>query len=229
MFGYAASGWTGTNTGFPAVYGPLANSMRDLILLTRVARDAKPWLMDPAIIQHIFERGTLSRKPTVGILYQSGKTPHPSIRRALREAVAKLRSAGFDIRDFVPPNFAEIKKVARQLFTLDGLSYPKREMEKAGEPVVVSVEKLGLWNLPPKKPEEIWEWNTRKLEIQKQILDAWNKAGVDVVLCPAGPYTAVLPGDWTSEIYTVAWNAVDVNVLLITSLSHSIGADSRAS
>jgi amidase len=49
------------------------------------------------------------------------------------------------------------------------------------------------------------------LAIQKDMLDRWQAAGVDLVIAPAGPHTAVSPGDWTNDTYTVCWNAVDVS------------------
>ncbi|KAJ9137935.1 Amidase [Pleurostoma richardsiae] len=209
MMGYSYSGWVGTNTGVPAVSGPMGHSVRDLALLTRVVRDTKPWTIDPAVIPHIMELPVSSRKPVVGVIYQSGLTPHPPVRRAMREAVAKLEAAGFEIREFTPPDYLGIRSITEQLFTLDGLSYPKQELKKAGEPVVPSVKMIGFWDIPVKSQEEAWEWNAKKGKIQKQMLDEWQKVGCDVVLTPAGPHTAVLPGHWTSDIYTVAWNAVD--------------------
>lgn len=213
FIGYAASGHTGTNTGVPAVLGPLANSARDLTLVTRVLRDAKPWEVDPAVVPGIFEVEIKSRKPTVGVMHMSGITPHPPVRRAMREAVAKLQGAGYTIVDFVPPDFRGIREITKELFTLDGMSYPKRELKRAGEPVVPSVQNIGFWDEPRKTFEEAWAWNTKKGALQKDMLDAWVKAGVDIVLCPAGPHTAVRPGEWTSDHYTVAWNAVDVSFL----------------
>lgn len=213
MIGYSLSGWAGTNTGIPAVSGPLSRSVRDLSLLTRVVRDTKPWLLDPSVIPSVLEIETKDRKPVVGLIKLSGITPHPPVRRAIEEAAAKLRGAGFEVKNFTPPDFlTEIKSVTKELFTLDGLSYPKGELESAGEPVVESVKKIGFWELPRKTQEQAWALNAQRLQVGKRMLDAWNEARIDVVLSPAGPHTAVLPGDWTSDIYTVAWNSVDVRL-----------------
>lgn len=210
FFGYAASSWTGMNTGVPAVCGPLGHSVRDLALFTRVIRASQPWLSDPAIIPHVCEQGTAERKPVIGIIEKSSLTPHPPILRALGEAAEKLRKAGFTVKAFEPVDFGEIGKVTRQLFTVDGLSYQKRELAKVGEPPVPSVRKIGFWDIPPKTHEAMWSWNTKKLGLQKQMLDRWVAAGVDVVICPAGPHTAVQPDGWTYDTYTVCWNAMDV-------------------
>ncbi|XDG05730.1 hypothetical protein ABKA04_005345 [Annulohypoxylon sp. FPYF3050] len=215
MIGYSYSGWTGSNTGIPAVTGPLGHSVRDLDLFTSIVRAAKPWSFDPAVIPNIMELDTSPRKPVVGVIYESGLTPHPPVRRAMREAVSKLKAAGFEIRDFSPPDFIGIRDISEQLFTLDGLSYPKQEFAKSGEPVVPSVMKIGFWDIPPKTQEEAWSWNTKKGQIQKDMLDEWQRVGCDVVLVPAGPHTAVLPGDWTSDIYTVAWNVCDYPAIIV--------------
>lgn len=218
FYGYAASGYTGVNTGVPATLGPLTNSARDLTLLTKVLRDAKPWQVDPAVVPGIFEQATVSRKPVVGVVHRSGLTPHPPIQRAVREAVAKLQAAGFEVKDFTPPDFGEIRNITKELFTLDALSYQKLELEKAGEPVVKSVVDIGFWQLSPKTQEQAWELNTKRLGICKQMLDEWQKTKVDVVLCPTGPHTAVLPGEWSNDMYTVAWNAVDVSVPFVVDI-----------
>ncbi|EHY59904.1 hypothetical protein HRR83_009286 [Exophiala dermatitidis] len=215
LIGYAASGWVGANTGVPAVCGPLGHSSRDLALLTRVVRDAKPWTFDPAVIPRIMEIGAENRKPVVGVIHKSGTTPHPPVRRAVKEAADKLSAAGIVVKDFVPPDFNEIRMVTKELFTLDALSYPRGQLEKAGEPVVPSVEKIGFWSIPRKTHEEAWALNAKKLALQKEMLDRWQKAGIDIVLAPAGPHTAVLPGDWTVDMYTVAWNAMDYPAVVI--------------
>ncbi|OTA59561.1 amidase [Hypoxylon sp. EC38] len=216
MIGYSYSGWTGSNTGIPAVTGPLGHSVRDLDLFARIVRAAQPWKFDPAVIPNIMEFvPEAPRKPVVGVIYASGLTPHPPVRRAIREAVSKLAAARFEIRDFNPPDFIGIRNISEQLFTLDGLSYPKQELAKSGEPVVPSVKKIGFWDIPPKTQEEAWQWNTKKGQVQKDMLDEWQRVGCDVVLAPVGPHTAVLPGDWTSDIYTVAWNVCDYPAVVV--------------
>ncbi|KAH8671430.1 amidase [Xylariales sp. PMI_506] len=215
MLGYSLSGWSGSNTGIPAVTGPLGHSVRDLALWTRVVRDAEPWRLDPAVIPNIMEIGTSTRKPVVGVIYQSGLTPHPPVVRAMKEAVAKLEAAGFEVKEFSPPDFLEIRKITEQLFTLDALSFPKQELARAGEPVVQGVKNIGFWELPRKSQEEAWALNTKRLGIQKQMLDEWQRVGCDLVLAPAGPHSAVKPGEWTSDIYTVVWNAVDYPAVIV--------------
>jgi amidase len=167
-------------------------------------------LFDPAIIPQVMENGTKDRKPIVGVIHKSGTTPHPPVRRAIKEAAEKLKMAGFHVKDFTPPDFNDIRNVTKELFTLDSLSYPRGQLEKAGEPVVPSVQAIGFWDIARKTHEQAWALNAKKLALQKEMLDRWQEAGIDIVLAPAGPHTAVLPGDWTIDMYTVAWNAMDV-------------------
>lgn len=215
FFGYAASSWTGMQTGVPAVCGPMGHSVRDLMLFTRVIRAAEPWVEDPAIIPYVFEQQQpqqKSRRPVIGILTKSSLTPHPPILRALNEATNKLQQAGFTMKPFVAPTpFNDIRNVTRQLFTVDGLSYQKRELAKVGEPPVPSVRNINFWDIAPKTHEEMWSWSTKRAGMQKLMLDAWKEAGVDVVICPAGPHTAVKPDGWIYDTYTVVWNAMDVS------------------
>ncbi|KAL4906382.1 hypothetical protein BDW74DRAFT_176712 [Aspergillus multicolor] len=219
FIGYAASGWTGVNTGIPAVLGPIGHSIRDLRLLTKAVRERKPWLFDPAVIHGVMESPdpALETKPIVGILHESGVTPHPPIRRALREAQLKVEAAGYEVRDFTPvcPDFAELREISSQLFTVDGASYAKRELARAGEPVVPSVTNFGFFDMPRKTHEEMWQWNTKKGQMQKEMLDAWQQLGIDVLIAPAAPHTPIPPEHCTSELYTVAWNAVDYPAIII--------------
>ncbi|KAL2817071.1 amidase signature domain-containing protein [Aspergillus cavernicola] len=218
FIGYAASGWTGVNTGIPAVLGPLAHSIRDMTLLTQAVRARQPWLFDPAVIHGVMESSPpLDRKPIVGILHESGVTPHPPVRRALREAKLKVEAAGYGTRDFTPvcPDLREIREIASQLFTVDGGSYPRRELARAGEPVVPSVTKFGFFDMPRKTHEEMWRLNTKKGEMQKRMLDAWQGLGIDVLIAPAAPHTPIGPENCTSELYTVVWNVVDYPAVII--------------
>ncbi|KAJ5676039.1 Amidase [Penicillium macrosclerotiorum] len=219
FIGYAASGWTGVNTGIPAVLGPIAHSVRDIKLFTEVVRARQPWLFDPAIIPGVMESPipAQDRKPIIGILHESGVTPHPPVRRAIREAKLKVEAAGYETRDFTPlcPDFKEIREIASQLFTVDALSYQRRELARAGEPVVSSVTKFGFFDISRKTHEETWQWNTKKGEMQKKMLDAWQHLGIDVLIAPAAPHAPVSPDNSTTELYTVVWNAVDYPAIII--------------
>ncbi|KAL4951935.1 amidase signature domain-containing protein [Aspergillus filifer] len=219
FIGYAASGWTGVNTGIPAVLGPLAHSIRDMILLVETVRAAQPWLFDPAVIPGVMEHPspTPGYRPIVGILTQSGATPHPPVLRAIQLAKSKLESAGYTTRDFTSTclSFSIIREISAHLFTVDGASYPRRELGKTGEPIVSSVKKFGFWDMPRKTHEEMWAWNTKKGEMQKAMLDAWQELGIDVLICPAAPHAAISPEETTKELYTVAWNAVDYPAIIM--------------
>ncbi|KAL1896139.1 hypothetical protein Sste5346_004881 [Sporothrix stenoceras] len=215
MLGSEPSTWAGTNTGVPAVCGPLANSLRDMELLVKTVRASAPWMVDPTTIPYIYETVTPARRPVIGVIRQSGLTLHPPVRRAIEEAVTCLQAAGFEVREFVPPDFAIIKKITAELFTLDGLSYARQELSRTGEPVLASIVKLGLWQRSAKTPEEMWKWNAQKAAYQRQMHAAWTAAGIDIALCPAGPHSAVAPGDWSNTMYTVCWNGVDYPAAII--------------
>lgn len=220
FIGYAASGWTGVNAGIPAVCGPLGRSVRDLVLFTDAVRARKPWTLDPAVIPNILELPAPTKKPVVGILHASGATPHPPVRRAIREAQAKLEAAGFETRDFTPvcPDFVEIRDVASAILTVDGMSYQHQQLDKAGEPPVPSVIGFGYWDLPRKRHEEMWALNTHKGALVKQMLDAWHNLGIDVLIAPTAPHAPIPPKYSTSELYTLPWNVMDVRFLCVSAL-----------
>ena len=217
FIGYAPSGWSGVNTGIPAVLGPLGRSMRDLRLFTQVVRAQKPWTFDPAVIPGIMEAAVVPKKPVVGVLYESGVKPHPPVRRVLHEAVAKLEVAGYEVRDFTPvcPDFKEIRDVASAMLTSDGLSYQRRELARSGEPAVPSVVNFGYWQNPRLEHEQVWALSTRKGALQKAMLDAWQALGIDVLIAPSAPHTPISGDRTTSELYTVAWNVMDYPCVIV--------------
>ncbi len=221
FIGYAASGWTGVNSGIPAVPGPLAASARDLRLFTDVVRAARPWTFDPAVLPGVMEHAPAPepKKPVVGVLFDSGLTLHPPVRRVLREAAARLAAAGYEVRDFTAacPDFIDLRDITAGLLTQDGLSYQTRELAKAGEPAVPSVVGFGYWGNMRLEHEAVWALNTRKGAVQKQMLDAWLALGIDVLLAPTAPHTPPDPqrGQITSELYTVAWNAMDYPAVVV--------------
>ncbi|KAF2242516.1 amidase [Trematosphaeria pertusa] len=216
LLGYANSNWLGLNTGIPAVCGPMGHSVRDMQLFMRAVRDQKPWLVDPAVIPFVYEAGTVCRKPVIGVIHSNGIIPHPPILRGIAEAADKLKGAGFKVKEFHAPfTFAKVREVSEQLFTIDGLSYAREQFNISAEPPVPSVIDIGFWDLPRKTPEEQWAWNAKKIDMQKQMLDAWETQGIDVMLCPAGPHTAVEPGKWTNDMYTVWVNAMDYPAVVI--------------
>lgn len=218
FIGYAPSGWSGVNSGIPAVLGPLGQSMRDMRLFTEVVRAQQPWKFDPAVIPGIMEAPLdKTKKPVVGILYESGITPHPPVRRILREAVAKIEAAGYEVRDFTPtcPDFKELRDIAAEMLTSDGLSYQTRELAKSGEPAVPSVVNFGYWGNRRQEHEEVWALNARKGAIQKKMLDAWQALGIDILIAPSAPHTPIQSDKCTSELYTVAWNAMDYPAIIV--------------
>jgi amidase len=119
------------------------------------------------------------------------------------------------VKEFTPASYAAVNEVSRQLFTLDGLSYAKRELKQSGEPPVSAVRSIGFWDLPAKTSEENWSWNAKKQQLQKEMLDRWTAAGIDIVLCPAGAHTALRPEQWTNDSYTVAWNTMDYPAVIV--------------
>lgn len=192
--------------------------MRDMRLFTEVVRAQKPWTFDPAVIPGIMETPLdKAKKPVVGILYESGVTPHPPVHRVLREAVAKIQAAGYEVRDFTPvcPDFKLIRDIAAEMLTSDGLSYQTRELAKSGEPPVPSVVNFGYWGNRRQEHEEVWALNTRKGALQKQMLDVWQQLGIDILIAPSAPHTPIQTDRCTSELYSVAWNVMDYPAIIV--------------
>lgn len=185
-------------------------------LFTQVVR-AYSWQFGPAITPAVIELLSLNLLANLLLVYLSSTDPLHTLLYFEQSAKRRLESKPLDTRHETRyftaqcPDFYEIRKITREIFNIVGLSYPERELARAGEPIVPSVPKIGVWELPSNEQEQLWQLNTKKGALQKKLLDEWQKLGIDFILAPAGPHIVVTPGGWTPYIYTIVWNAMDVS------------------
>lgn len=105
------AGLLGSHDGMDAIVGcvgPLARSARDLELFCRVMLDAKPWLVEPPLLEMPWNRDVakgkrLPQKLSFAILWDDGVVaPHPPIVAALEKYKEALIVAGHDVIDWQP-------------------------------------------------------------------------------------------------------------------------------
>jgi amidase len=87
----------------PSVLGPLSSSITGIKLFLRTVMDAKPWTLDPQVINkgwdedayQLDERGGRDGRLCFGILWDDGQVrPHPPVLRGLRMVKEALVAAG---------------------------------------------------------------------------------------------------------------------------------------
>jgi amidase len=93
----------------------MATSARDCKMFMKAITEAKPWDRDIALNRTIWQDVPVARKEaiTIGVVDDySSYTLHPPVRRALDEAVDKLKTAGVKV---VPVTLPDVQKNNGQL------------------------------------------------------------------------------------------------------------------
>lgn len=82
-------------------------------------------------------------------------------------------------------------------------------INSTGEPLIPSVEKLGLLAGSPKTMGEYFELNRKRQEIALVYSKFWVENNLDALIMPPAPHTAVPENTWASPSYTAIWNLLD--------------------
>jgi len=82
-------------------------------------------------------------------------------------------------------------------------------INSTGEPLIPSVEKLGLLSGSPKTMGEYFELNKKRQEIAQVYSKFWSDNKLDAFIMPPAPFTAVPENTWATPSYTAMWNFLD--------------------
>ncbi|MSP90209.1 MAG: amidase [Myxococcales bacterium] len=199
-----------------AQIGPLARTSRDLALLFGTLDPLAMARLDPAVAplpigdpQSIDLAGL-----RVGVMESDGfLPPAASIVRAVRSAADALRAAGATIVPYVPPGADDLLFVWLAGISSDGgrtlqaalegeapcrQIAPSMRIVRLPGPVrallttvfnVRGDKKMArlLGALGEKPVADLWKLTAERTRLRRAEFDAWNEAGLDLVLCP--PHT----------------------------------------
>jgi amidase len=104
--------------GIKAVAGPMVTSIRDTQLFLKEIVAAAPWKYDAAVNRTVWQDlpALTPDALIIGVIEDDGVfTPHPPVRRAMHEAVAKLKKAGVKV---VPVELPQIAQKYAQMFKI---------------------------------------------------------------------------------------------------------------
>lgn len=191
--------------------GPMARTVADLQLLTRTLDTAEQARLDPFVPPYPFGDAPDLKGVRVGWYDNDGYlAPTASIQRAVRRARDALKAAGAVLVPIAPPDAGEVLFLWLAAISSDGSQTIDRKL--AGEPISpqlkISKQMLGLPSPARKalaavmartgdervarllreageKPvTALWDLTERRTAMRRAELDAWNRAEVEVVLCP---------------------------------------------
>jgi amidase len=219
-FRIPTDGWCSTAAGadpIPGVIGPLSTTLSGLKLFMKTIIDAKPWLVEPALIPllwNLLHISPSSSKPLrIGVMYNDGVvTPHPPITRALKTLVASLEKLkDVEVMDWKPHLHDEAWAILSSLYFTDGGVSDIAILTSSGEAMLPLTSWMLKENPCVKKltPQKLYYWQEEREAYRKEYANLWNERGVDVILCPVGP--GVAPKHNTAKYwgYTAQWNLLD--------------------
>jgi fatty acid amide hydrolase len=200
--------------------GPMARTARDVAFLFRAADSPIHAAYDPAVppLLTLDPARTDVSLLRVG-WYDDDRflTPAASVRRGVAEAVRALQNRGAKVIPFDPPNIIELTYLYFASVSSDGGTTLERLL--AGDPVVPQLKTLRsiaklpaiaratlaafmasqgearierlLVNLKKKTVAEYWQLAKRRSDLRFEMSRAWDKAGIDAVICPAHATPAI--------------------------------------
>ena len=155
---------------------------------------------------------------------------HPPVIRALELCRRACESAGHIVTMWEPTGHKEmLASVEAGFFKLGGPAIGAL-LEKTGEPWFMGMQKYAAAAAADKKSretgkgegvltaEELRAMNLIRNDLQKRHLDRWRDSGVDAIVAPVSPWSAVRDGLTTLQHgrsyigYTAVWSLLDVSV-----------------
>jgi len=186
--------------------------------------DAKPWLIEPALIPLPWNYQPISPSPSkplkIGVMYHDGVvTPHPPVSNAIRVLASKLALLpDVEIVEWKPHLHDEAWAIISSLYFTDGGVEDAATIASSGEPMRPLTKWMLQENPCVKKlsPQKLYYWQEEREAYRKEYAKLWTETGskggdgaVDVILCPVGP--GVAPEHDTAKYwgYTSQWNLLD--------------------
>ncbi|KAF7595825.1 hypothetical protein BBP40_004637 [Aspergillus hancockii] len=191
-----------------SVNGPMASTLEEITLYSKIIIDQKPWLNDPKCLPIPWRPAEPKHRLKLAVLWNDGiVTPTPPVARALKETVERLRQAGHEVIDWEPTGHKEMRNLLQRKFVADGGKSVRGLLSPTGEPFrdeMKDYEKateLGV--------HEMWQIHLERNTLQKEYLQRWNDKGIDGILCPTTPYSSVEHGKFAYVGYTGVFNVLD--------------------
>lgn len=224
--------------------GPLARTVEDLVFMMQALGPERQRIFDPRVppvlAPDISELDVKSLR--VGVYEDDGVfAPSESVRRAVRTAARTLEELGATVVPYSPPHSWELVKVYFGGVSADGAKTARALVgpDQAPTPQLATLLRLGrlpawlrgllaelvdllgearaatvLRVFGDKPAQEIWALHAERSRLRLAELEAWDAAGIDVLL---GPPTVTPPallgetGDWSLG----AWHTMRYNALAL--------------
>ncbi|OAQ98283.1 hypothetical protein LLEC1_04059 [Akanthomyces lecanii] len=198
--------------GVMSVNGPMARTLEDIAMYSKVVVQSQPWLRDSKCLPIPWKSVDLPKKLKIGVMWDDTLVqPTPPIARALRHTVTKLLHAGHDVVDWQPTDMLQSLTMISKFFVADGAVAIRKELERTGEPWRPEMD--AYRDAQPMSVYDMWNLQTERTAFQNANLDRWNAAGLDALLLPTMPYVTHKHNGTRHVAYTAVFNILDVSAV----------------
>ncbi|KAJ3483900.1 hypothetical protein NLG97_g7195 [Lecanicillium saksenae] len=198
--------------GVMSVNGPMARTLEDITLYSKVVIQSQPWLRDAKCLPLPWKSIELPKKLKIGVMWDDTLVqPTPPIARALRHTVEKLLLAGHEVVDWRPTDMLQSLTMISKFFVADGAVAIRKELERTGEPWRPEMD--AYRDAQPMSVYDLWNLQTERTAFQNANLDSWNQAGLDALLLPTMPYVTHKHNSTRHVAYTAVFNILDVSAV----------------
>ncbi|KAK6387039.1 hypothetical protein LTS17_000304 [Exophiala oligosperma] len=214
-------------TGIKPCAGPLATSVRDLELFTRVVVDSDPWRLDASAIFSPWRRqaflggggGQTKSRLTFGLIVEDPHFPiHPPVMNTLTRAAAALEAAGHQVVKLTTPSIYDAMVLSFRMFAMDPANTAFEHIKASGEPRIPALSSTDLPHehvraeYAPLTLESLYDLNVRRAEFQDGFRKLIVENGLDAIIMPAYQSTAPRHDLISWVPYTVLNNLLDVSL-----------------
>ncbi|KAL6874716.1 amidase [Trichoderma novae-zelandiae] len=190
--------------GVRSTVGPLATTFRDCALFVRTIMQAGTWRYDSNVVSLPWRYFKPKTRLRIDLVEDDGKAAH------------LLRMS--EHVEVIPLTLPKVRYHYEDLlsyFTLPGNEHYLEQFGRTGEPMVPSLATIGLLSQPTSTLQGFFDLNVRRAEAAKTYLRLFLDNGLDAILMPAAPHTALPLDSWTNATYTGLWNYLDYPAAVI--------------
>ncbi|KAH9894561.1 putative fatty-acid amide hydrolase [Xylariomycetidae sp. FL2044] len=204
-------------SGILSTAGPMATSLRDCALFLKTILRAEPWKYDSASVSVPWVDLKPKHSLRVGVAQNDGVfTASPPIRRGLKEATDRLRTnANVEVIPIDLPHIGLIYEDVMSYLSLSGGDYYLDQFARTGEPVIPSLQRIGIHLAPGTTLQGYLDLNIRRAKMAEKYLELFREHDIDVILMPPAPHTALPLDHWSKPAYTCPWNYLDYPAVVI--------------
>lgn len=170
-----------------SVNGPMARTLEDITLYSRIVIESQPWLRDAKCHPIPWNPVELPQRLRIGVMWDDTLVqPTPPVTRALRHTVDKLLRAGHDVVEWRITDMLQSLQLISKFFVADGAVAIRKELDRTGEPW--RPEMKSYEDAQPMTVYDMWNLQLERSAFQNENLDSWNAAGLDALILPTMPY-----------------------------------------